>query len=76
VMNTSILKAALKGTVNVETLEFKGSATGNISADREEYFSGPIELETTGKLLADFSQFMGNFTTPSWVIFDFTLKKK
>jgi hypothetical protein len=40
----------------MKTLDFIGKATGNISADRDDYFSGPIDLETTGKLLEDFSQ--------------------
>jgi hypothetical protein len=75
-INTSVLKANLKGTVDMKTLDFKGWVTGNILADRDDFFSGSIDLETTGKLSADFSQFTGNFTTPSLVIFDFILKKE
>ena len=73
-INTSVLKAALKGIVDMETLDFIGKATGNITADRDDYFSGSVGLDTTGKLSEDNSQFTGNFTTPSYVIFNFTLK--
>ena len=75
-INTSVLKANLKGTIDMKTLDFKGWVTGNIAADRDDFFSGSIDIETTGKLSEDHSQFTGNFTTPSYVIFDFILKKE
>lgn len=75
-INTSVLKANLKGTVDMKSLDFKGRVTGNILADRDDFFSGPIDLETIGKLSADYSKFTGNFITPSYVIFDYTLENK
>ena len=75
-INTSVLKANLKGIIDMKTLDFKGRAAGNLSADRDDFFSGSIDLETTGKLSADYGQFTGNFTTPSYVTFDFILEKK
>jgi hypothetical protein len=75
-INTSVLKANLKGTIDMKTLEFKGKVTGNVLADKDNFFSGDIDIASTGKLSADNSQFTGNFTTPSLVVFDFTLKKK
>jgi hypothetical protein len=75
-INTSVLKANLKGTIDMKTLDFKGRVTGNILADRDDFFSGSIDLETTGKLSADYGQFSGNFTTPSYVIFDYILENE
>jgi hypothetical protein len=76
VINTSVLKANLKGTVDMKTLDFKGRVTGNILADRDGFFSGSIDLETAGKVSASYSQFKGNFTTPSYLIFDYILENK
>lgn len=75
-INTSVLKANLKGTIDMKILDFKGRVTGNILADRDDFFSGPIDLETIGKLSADYSKFTGNFTTPSYVIFDYILENE
>jgi hypothetical protein len=75
-INTSVLKANLKGTIDMKTLDFKGWVTGNILADRDDFFSGSIDSETTGKLSADYGQFSGNFTTPSYVIFGYILENK
>ncbi len=74
-INTSVLQASLNGTLDFKSLDFKGRITGDIAADRDDYFSGPIEPEITGRLSEDNAVFTGNFTTPSYVIFDFTLKK-
>jgi len=74
-INTSVLKASLNGTVDIKSLDFKGRIKGDITADRNDYFSGPIDIEITGKLSEGNSVFTGNFTTPSYVIFDFALKK-
>ncbi|MGZ5549161.1 MAG: hypothetical protein ACXWFZ_14565 [Nitrososphaeraceae archaeon] len=52
-INTSVLKANLKGTIDMKTLDFKGWVTGNIAADRDDFFSGSIDIETTGKLSED-----------------------
>jgi hypothetical protein len=74
-INTSVLSASLNGILDIKSLDFKGTMIGDIKADRNDYFSGPIEIETTGKLSEDSNTFTGNFSTPSLVIFDFTLKK-
>jgi hypothetical protein len=74
-INTSVLKASLNGTLDFKSLDFKGKITGDITADRNDYFSGPMEAEITGKLSEDNTVFTGNFTTPSYVIFDFALEK-
>jgi hypothetical protein len=75
-INTSVLKANLKGTIDIKTLDFKGRVTGSIIADRDDFFSGSIDLETRGKLSADYGQFSGNFTTPSYVIFGYILENE
>ena len=74
-INTSVLKALLNGILDIKSLDYKGKITGDIDADRNDYFSGPINLEITGKLSEDNSVFTVNFTTPSYVIFDLTLGK-
>ena len=74
-INTSILKGTIIGTVDLESLVFKGDVTGKITADRADYFSGDINIEINGQTTDDMTLFTGSFMTPSYVVFDFVLER-
>ena len=74
-INTSILKGTIIGTVDLESLVFKGDVQGKITADRADYFSGDINIEINGQTTDDMTLFTGSFMTPSYVVFDFVLER-
>ena len=74
-INTSILKGTIIGTVDLESLVFKGNVQGKITADRADYFSGDINIEINGQTTDDMTLFTGSFMTPSYVVFDFVLER-
>ena len=74
-INTSILKGTIIGTVDLESLVFKGDVRGKITADRADYFSGDINIEINGQTTDDMTLFTGSFMTPSYVVFDFVLER-
>lgn len=74
-INTSILKGTIIGTVDLESLVFKGNVQGKITAGRADYFSGDINIEINGQITDDMTLFTGNFMTPSYVVFDFVLER-
>lgn len=73
-INTSVLKGTIIGTVDMKSLVFKGNVQGKITADRTDYFSGDINIEINGQITDDMTLFTGNFMTPSYVVFDFVLE--
>ena len=74
-INTSILKGTIIGTVDLESFVFKGDVRGKITADRADYFSGDINIEINGQTTHDMTLFTGSFMTPSYVMFDFVLER-
>jgi hypothetical protein len=74
-INTSVLKGTIIGTVDMKSLVFKGNVQGKITADRTDYFSGDINTEINGQVTDDMALFTGNFMTPSYVVFDFVLER-
>ena len=74
-INTSILKGTIIGTVDLESLVFKGDVRGKITADTADYFSGDINIEINGQTTDDMALFTGSFMTPSYVVFDFVLER-
>ena len=74
-INISVLKGTIIGTVDMKSLVFKGNVQGKITADRTDYFSGDINIEINGQIIDDMTLFTGNFMTPSYVVFDFVLER-
>ena len=74
-INISVLKGTITGTVDMKSLVFKGNIQGKITADRTDYFSGDINIEINGQIVDDMTLFTGSFMTPSYVVFDFVLER-